>query len=195
MDIFSPHCRAVVGLGNPGPEYRQTRHNLGFMVVRALTRRYPVVKRRRLPGIMTVWTLHMNQFVLYAMCPLTYMNRSGLAVHELCTRYHLEPGALLVVLDDLDLPLGRLRLRRSGGSGGHRGLQDILTVMRTQHIPRLRLGIGVDPPPDRPADFLLSPFDEQEWPVVYAMIDRAVDTISLVLHEGYEKTMARINPT
>ncbi len=126
--------------------------------------------------------------------PLTYMNRSGHAARCLMERYGLEPGELLVVYDDVNLPLGRLRLRLSGGPGGHLGMQSIIHQLRTEAIPRLRLGVaGGKLPAGDLADFVLSPFRHDELPVVEELIGRAAEACEAYLREGGEAAMNRFN--
>ena len=185
--------KAVIGLGNPGDEYRLTRHNIGFMVIRALQKRFPVLKKRTLKGIMQVVNIRLKQTEILTVRPLTYMNRSGLAARTVMERYHLQPGEMLVVYDDLDLPLGQMRLRRSGSAGSHRGMGDIIKLLGTDRIPRLRLGIGGENPPVDRAGYVLSPFSNEEWPRVHAMIDRAVNVIMDVVHQGIEPVMSIVN--
>lgn len=185
--------RAVVGLGNPGDAYRLTRHNAGFLVVRSLQKRFIIKKKRTIPGLMQVSQTMINSHELLAVLPLTFMNRSGLAVKDLLDRYHLKPSSVLVVYDDLDLPLGTLRLRRRGGAGSHNGMKSIIETVGTQDIPRLRLGIGSDEPIEDRASFVLSPFTTQEWPRVQAMIDEAVDVILAILQQGLDTVMNEVN--
>ena len=185
--------KAVIGLGNPGNEYRLTRHNIGFMVIRALQKRFPIVKKRTLKGMMQVINIRLDQTEILTVRPLTYMNRSGLAARMVTERYHLQPQQMLVVYDDLDLPLGQMRLRHRGGAGSHRGMADIIQLMGTDRIPRLRLGIGGEEPPADRAGYVLSPFSTEEWPRVHAMIDRAVNVIMDVVHQGIEPVMSIVN--
>lgn len=193
MAQFEGELRAVIGLGNPGPAYENTRHNMGYIVVRSLIKQYPCMRKRVIPGVLRVAWLNVDDHEVGAVLPLTFMNRSGLAMHELIHRYHLRPSELLVVCDDFELPLGTLRLRTQGGASSHRGLGDILNILGTEELPRLRLGIGVEPEPDNKAEFVLQPFQEQEWPQVQAMINRAIDIILSILSQGYQKTMSFSN--
>jgi PTH1 family peptidyl-tRNA hydrolase len=182
-------------LGNPGEEYRETRHNVGFHVVEELARRWRIRVDR----------LECNSFVgeasgeasgvLLAM-PQTYMNRSGYAARCLLERHDLEPASVLVVYDEVSLPLGRLRLRKSGSPGGHRGLESILENLRTDQIPRLRLGVaGPDGPPsgEELVDFVLSPFAAEEREPLGDMVRRAADACEVWLREGAEVAMNRFN--
>jgi peptidyl-tRNA hydrolase, PTH1 family len=188
----------ILGLGNPGEEYRDTRHNVGFRVVDELARRWGISLNRlecnsrtgRLgaPGDAPGEVLLVQ--------PQTYMNRSGYAARCFVERLQLEPSALLVVYDEVNLPLGRLRLRRSGSPAGHRGLESVIENLRTAEVPRLRLGIAPpDGPPageDLPA-FVLSSFRAEERETVEEMVRRAADAAETWLQEGAEAAMQRFN--
>jgi PTH1 family peptidyl-tRNA hydrolase len=182
----------VLGLGNPGEPYRDTRHNVGFRVIEELARRRGLVADR----------LECNSLVAEADGPLllvkpqTYMNRSGYAARCFVERHSLDPSSVLVVYDEVNLPLGRLRLRKSGSPAGHRGLESILENLRTDQIPRLRLGIaGPDGPPtgEELVEFVLSPFAPEDSEAVEAMIRRAADACECWLSEGPEAAMNRFN--
>lgn len=180
--------RLVVGLGNPGPEYAGTRHNLGFRVVEE-------VARRRALG---TWSPLCAALVagggeLLVARPQTFMNRSGLAVRCLAERGGLEPGAILVVFDDLALPIGRLRLRAGGGSGGHRGMASILEQVRSDDVPRLRVGIGPAPAGVDLAEWVLAAFEETEREAVEAAVQRGADACEAWLEEDLERVAARFN--
>ncbi|MCL4839254.1 MAG: aminoacyl-tRNA hydrolase [Thermoanaerobaculia bacterium] len=180
--------RLLVGLGNPGPEYAGTRHNLGFRVVEE-------VARRRALGS---WSPLCAALVarggdLLVARPQTFMNRSGFAVRCLVEREEVAPGAILVVFDDLALPLGRLRLRAGGGSGGHRGMASILEQLRSDEVPRLRLGIGPAPAEIDLAAWVLAPFGEAEREAVEAVVARGADACEAWLEEDLERVAARCN--
>ena len=164
----------LVGLGNPGDEYAATRHNVGFRVVDALAGELesrPV----RSQGEFALRIARDEGRVLLLLKPLTYMNNSGSAVSALLERYALSSERMLVVVDDFALPLGTLRLRRSGSDGGHNGLFSIALALQSTAYPRLRCGIGRAemPPKSRMADFVLSPFSADEVPLARAMIQSA----------------------
>jgi PTH1 family peptidyl-tRNA hydrolase len=181
----------VVGLGNPGPEYRDTRHNVGFLVAEELAARWGVPLRRGACNS----RLGQREGTLLAL-PQTFMNRSGHAARCLVERHGLQPERVLVVLDEVALPLGKLRLRPGGSPGGHRGLESILESLQTDRVPRLRLGVraGELPPSgDELVDFVLSPFASEEREVVGEMVVRGADAVELWVSEGVEAAMARIN--
>ena len=182
--------RLVAGLGNPGPEYAATRHNIGFMVVDQLAAQFG-----------SIWEKSSKRDALIAKLgsvflakPMTYMNRSGYAVLELVQFYKIQPSEILVVLDDIALPLGRLRLRASGGSGGHNGLESIILQFGTEDIPRLRIGIG-EAPQSGSVDYVLSRFVEEEKPVVRSAIDRATEAVKCAIDNNLISAMNIFNKT
>ncbi len=190
--------RLVLGLGNPGPEYADTRHNLGFRVVDALAARLGAkVDRLECNALVGVGGGGETGTggVLLAK-PLTYMNRSGHAARCLLERRGLAPAAALVVYDEASLPLGRLRLRPAGGPGGHRGMESVLAALRTEEVARLRLGIapeGGAPPGEELVEFVLEPFAGDEREAAAAMVERAADACRAWLEEGVEAAMNRFN--
>lgn len=180
----------VVGLGNPGEQYAETRHNAGFRVVDELARRHAGRSWVRFARC-EVAAAALGSRLLLAK-PLTYMNRSGEAVAWLLQHLELEPQAMLVAVDDVDLPIGSLRLRRYGGPGTHNGLRDICDRVGTT-FPRLRLGVGADPTPCDLADFVLSPFEPIEQPLAGRMVLRAADAAEAVIRDGLEAAMSSYN--
>ncbi|HEY0780816.1 MAG TPA: aminoacyl-tRNA hydrolase [Thermoanaerobaculia bacterium] len=187
----------ILGLGNPGEEYRDTRHNVGFRVVAELARRFGVGFDRFECGAQVAEAAAFEGAprTLLAL-PQTYMNRSGYAARCLLEHHGLEPGAVLVVYDEVNLPLGRLRLRRSGSPAGHRGIESVMENLRTDQIPRLRLGVaGPDGPPPGAdlADFVLGPFAVDERETLDAAILRAADACECWLHDGVDTAMSRFN--
>ena len=184
----------VVGLGNPGTEYEATRHNVGFRVVDTLCRRW---ERQFRPGKGQFFFAHgilAGQEVALVK-PVTYMNNSGEAVREALEKFGVEAGSLLIVLDDVALPLGTLRIRPAGSDGGHNGLYSIIADVGTEEIPRLRCGIGPnDTVPGRDmADFVLSPFRKDERAAVDGMIVRAADAVTEFAAGGISSAMNRFN--
>lgn len=194
--------RLVLGLGNPGEEYRATRHNVGFRVVEELARR----RGARLD------LLECNALIaslvregsgegseedpVLLAKPQTYMNRSGFAARCLVERHAIAPEAILVVYDEVNLPLGRLRLRRSGSPAGHRGIESILENLRTDQIARLRLGIADPEQPiagDALVDFVLAPFAAAEEETLAPLLLRAADACEAWLADGIEAAMNRFN--
>jgi PTH1 family peptidyl-tRNA hydrolase len=183
--------KLIVGLGNPGREYRDTRHNVGFLVVEELARRAGVRLRAR------ECNCHAAEVAeaLLAL-PQTFMNRSGYAARCLVERHGFVPERILVVLDEVALPLGRLRLRKSGSPGGHRGLESILESLQTDGVHRLRLGVRDDAAPapgEALVDYVLGDFAAAAREDLEAMIARAADACETWLRDGIEAAMARFN--
>lgn len=180
----------IVGLGNPGPKYAATRHNVGFGVVDVLASRWDVsLATEKFHGWFATGEIGGERVVL--LKPTTFMNRSGRAVLAAGRFYKLEPDQLLVISDDLALPLGRLRLRPGGSAGGHKGLQDIIDRLGTDAWCRLRIGIGEAL--GGPTDYVLSRFDEEEAVVMDRVRQRAADAVVCWIEHGDELTMTRFN--
>ncbi len=184
--------RVIVGLGNPGEEYRGTRHNAGFQVVSRLARRHGIplktMRHQSKYGIGVIGSVP----VLLAL-PLTYMNRSGEAVRALLNAYHLSPQQMLVVYDDVALPLGTLRVRPAGSSGGQKGMKSIIHALGTEAFPRLRIGVGPAPFGVDLADFVLAPFEEDERSLAEQMMELGADACEAWLTLPIEQVMARYN--
>lgn len=184
--------RLIVGLGNPGEEYLATRHNVGFRVVEELARRWAIPFDRQECNALA----GAADDVLLVK-PQTYMNRSGWAARCLAERHTLDPAAVLVVYDEVNLPLGKLRLRRAGSPAGHRGLESVIENLRSAEVPRLRLGVA--PEGGKPAggeelvEFVLSPFAAEEREAVQEMIGRAADACEAWLRDGVDAAMGRFN--
>jgi PTH1 family peptidyl-tRNA hydrolase len=183
----------VAGLGNPGPEYADHRHNIGFQVVEALARSHALTFARRKEIRAHVGQGRIAGRAVFLAKPQTYMNLSGRSVGRLQRTYEIPPEQILIVYDDLDLPLGRLRMRPEGGSGGHNGMRSIIDVLGTQAFPRLR--VGVDRPPGRmdPAEYVLRPFGEEEQELLDEVLERAVAAIECWLAEGIVAAMDKFN--
>ena len=188
--------KMIVGLGNPGPEYARSRHNVGFQVIDLFAARHRLIfdkaqKRARVtqgPVTLTGW----RGRVLLAK-PITYMNASGEAVGPLAKFYKVAPADILVVFDDLDLPVGRLRLRPDGGSSGQKGVKSIIQALGTEAFSRLRVGIGRPPGQMDPADYVLQPFSAaQEEEMVFVRM-KAADAIEAWLAHGIDAAMNQFN--
>jgi peptidyl-tRNA hydrolase, PTH1 family len=180
--------RLIAGLGNPGPEYAATRHNIGFMVADQLATQFG-----------STWEKSAKWDALCAKCgavllvkPLSFMNRSGYPLLAVAQFYKIQPQEILVGLDDFSLPLGRLRLRAGGGPGGHNGLESVIVQFGTEEIPRLRIGIGAAPR-ERSADYVLSRFFDEEKPNVRSTIDRAVEALKCAIDNGLVSAMNTFN--
>lgn len=184
--------RLIVGLGNPGAEYEATRHNVGFRVVDAVAEAHGVSFRREPSNTLTGWgSIRGRSFGL--LKPQTYMNRSGSAVLNVLRRAGIQPGEMLVVVDDINLDPGVVRVRQQGSAGGHNGLQDIIDTIGTDAFPRLRIGVGSDFRRGRQADYVLSPFDESEVPVIEEALLKARDAAVFFVLEGLVQVMNRYN--
>jgi PTH1 family peptidyl-tRNA hydrolase len=184
--------KLVVGLGNPGKKYQDTRHNVGFEVLSELVRRFPGDRPKgRFSG--ETMDLAVTGQKILLLWPHTFMNVSGKSVLAARDFYKIEDEDLLVVCDDFQLPLGKLRLRASGSSSGQKGLDDCLRRLGTQRLSRLRLGIG--PVPERwdVADFVLGKFDESDQPQVQQMVRRSADAVETWVSGGIQEAMNRFN--
>jgi PTH1 family peptidyl-tRNA hydrolase len=180
--------RLVAGLGNPGAEYAYTRHNIGFMVVDLLAHENGLAWEK--PSKWDAATAKLGNALLVK--PASYMNRSGHPLFAIAQFFKVAPEEILVVLDDFSLPLGRLRIRQSGGPGGHNGLESIIVQFGTEEIPRLRVGIGPTPA-EGTTDFVLSNFFEEQKPVVKSAITRAADAVKCAIDKGVVSAMNTFN--
>ncbi|MGB9660444.1 MAG: aminoacyl-tRNA hydrolase [Moorellaceae bacterium] len=185
--------KMVVGLGNPGPRYETTRHNAGFMALDILADSLGIrLTREKLRALMGSGQVGGERVLLVK--PLTFMNLSGQAVAPLARWYGIGPQDIIVLLDDLDLEPGRLRIRPRGGSGGHKGLASVIQSLGTEAVPRVRIGIGRPPSGKDPVDYVLEPFTEEEWPLVSTVLLRAAEAVRLWLETGkIEEVMNRFN--
>lgn len=182
----------VVGLGNPGEEYRQTPHNLGFLTVERLSEDAGIrVTRPEEDALVGTGEIGGRHALLAK--PLSFVNRSGGPVKRLLRRYRLAPQRLLVVYDELDLAWGRLRLKQKGSAAGHNGMQSIIDALGTSEFPRLRIGIHPGHPVSNGARYVLRPFTRDEIEEVGEIVGRAAEVVQHALAEGTEKAMARSN--
>ncbi len=182
----------VVGLGNPGEEYRHTPHNLGFLTVDRLAADVRIrISRPEEESLVGRGEIGGKGAILAK--PLSYMNRSGGPVKRLLRRYGMQPGSLLVVYDELDLPWGKLRLRQKGSAAGHNGMQSILDSLGTSAFARLRVGIHPGHPVRNGARYVLRKLGREEIEEVEGIVGRAADAVRLALAEGVEKAMAHCN--
>jgi peptidyl-tRNA hydrolase, PTH1 family len=181
----------LLGLGNPGGEYQETRHNAGFLLADAARRYWGGASWSQRPHAQEC-RIRISGREHRLVRPTTFMNRSGLAVAELL-REGVQPGEMLVLLDDIDLALGRLRVRLSGGSGGHRGLQSVLEAIGDTQVARLRIGVGRPSEAREVVDHVLERFDAQEWEHFGQVIERCLGVLGLALTRGVEAAMNRYN--
>jgi PTH1 family peptidyl-tRNA hydrolase len=180
--------RLVAGLGNPGAEYTHTRHNIGFMVADLLAHERGLVWEKS-----SKWdaaTAKLGDALLVK--PASYMNRSGHPLFAIAQFFKIAPQEIFVVLDDFSLPLGRLRIRRSGSPGGHNGLESIIVQFGTEEIPRLRIGIG-SAPAEGASDYVLNNFFEEEKGLVRSTIIRAADAVKCAIDNGVVSAMNTFN--
>lgn len=183
----------VVGLGNPGPKYEWTRHNVGLLVVDELAERANLPVQKLKFKALTNTALIGGQSVLL-MKPTTYMNLSGEAVGQAARFYKIPPERVLVISDDVALPQGKLRIRRSGSAGGHNGLKNIIAHLGSDQFPRVKVGVGGKPHPDSDmADWVLSKFTGPDKTAMEQTIDRAADAVTCLLEQGVDQAMANFN--
>jgi PTH1 family peptidyl-tRNA hydrolase len=197
-----PQPQLIVGLGNPGPKYDRTRHNIGFDIIDAVARHWQITltEHKRFHGFAGEGRSRTGERLIL-LKPTTYMNHSGRAVRAVVDWYKIPAAAVLAVYDDLDLPVGKLRLRLSGSAGGHNGMKSMIAHLGTQNFPRLRVGIGRAGPADRPAggpaddvvNHVLSKFAPAERKVMDAVIQTAVDALDLSLRQGVQSAMNLYN--
>lgn len=181
----------VVGLGNPGENYRHTRHNVGFRVVEELVLQHSVKLKEKDEAIWGSFELDGKQVFLFF--PQTFMNESGRAVGPFARYRQIPPDHILVVSDDLDLPVGKLRFKTSGGSGGHHGLDSVISHLNSKDFPRLRLGVGKPPSANEGPNHVLSGFAPEDKAKIEKAILRARDGIETFLSKGSETAMRELN--
>src|SRR5581483_3019187 len=181
----------IVGLGNPGENYRGTRHNVGFRVVEALVVKRNVKVREKDEAIFGSYQLEGREIILFF--PQTFMNESGRAVAPFARYRNIPSDHILVVSDDLDLPPGRVRLKPSGGSGGHHGLDSLISHLGGTGFPRLRIGVGKPPTAGEGAHHVLSGFPPEEKEKVEKAIERAAEGIEILILQGAETAMNEVN--
>jgi PTH1 family peptidyl-tRNA hydrolase len=182
----------LVGLGNPGPNHAGNRHNAGFMLMDRLAERLRIpAKKVRCDSLVGEGRAEGRRVALAK--PQTFMNESGQAVACLVRSFGVQPEQLLVAFDDLDLPLGELRLRPAGGSSGHHGMQSVIERLAASNFPRLRIGIGRPPGRMAPADYVLEDFSADEAPTVEEALGRGVDCLQRMLACGLQEAMTLCN--
>jgi PTH1 family peptidyl-tRNA hydrolase len=185
--------KLIVGLGNPGEEYERTPHNMGFLVVDRIASEHRVEIRNRQCRALTARIQVGDEPVLLAK-PETYMNLSGLSVRELVAEYEAKPEAdLIVIQDELDFPLGTLRIHTRRSSAGHNGIESIIGALGTQDFLRIRIGVAPERKVEDGQGYLLSPFRKADLPVVDEMIDTAAEAVKAILTEGSAAAMNRFN--
>ena len=183
----------LVGLGNPGTQYENTRHNVGFLVADELAERQNApIQRLKFKALTNIFTISGEKVLV--MKPVTYMNLSGEAVRQAVDFYKIPPERVLVVSDDTALAVGRLRIRKGGSAGGHNGLKNIIQHLGTDQFPRVRVGVGEKPHPDYDmADWVLGKFQGEDKKVIDGAVKRAADAVECLLKEGPDRAMNRFN--
>ena len=194
--IFKPEGNKVdyliVGLGNPGREYRMNRHNVGFLAVDYLCQKFKIsITRHQFKSLYGQGIVNDSRLLLAK--PTTFMNLSGQAVWPMVRFYKVEQTNLLILHDDMDLPLGKIRIRSSGGSGGQKGLASIIDSMGTQNVPRIRIGIGRPPGRMQPRGYVLENFSAKEQELLAVVFDTVANAVSTWMTEGIESAMTRYN--
>lgn len=183
--------KLIVGLGNPGEDYAQTRHNIGFNCLNHIARKHGLSFTRREAHSRLAQGQIGGQEVLLAK-PFTFMNRSGAAVAALMRKYQIQPADLVVIYDDMDLPVGKLRLRPSGSAGGHHGMESIIAALGSQDFPRIRVGIG-KPIAEDAISFVLSHFTPEEKESIAQALGRVGEAVEMLLTQGVEAAMNQFN--
>jgi len=185
--------RLLVGLGNPGIEYQFTPHNIGFLAVDRIAENCGIQVDNRYCKALTGRARIGNEEILLAK-PETYMNLSGMSVLELSRKYEIDPAKdLIVIYDELDLPLGMIRVRARGSSAGHNGMQSIINAMQTEEIARIRIGVAPDDPGKGGAKYILAPFRKSQLPAVDEALDLAAQAVNVILSDGIATAMNRFN--
>ncbi len=187
----NPVSRIIVGLGNPGDQYARTRHNIGFMAAEALADK---ASGTWLPGRLSrICRIEIDGYPVILVEPLTYMNRSGEAVRVLLADLDRSPQDLVILVDDLNLPFGRIRVRERGSAGGHRGIESILSSLNTDEFLRIRMGIGEERMPEDKSGFVLSDFPPERQTDLKELVTKAGNAVESLLRNGVSKTMEIFN--
>ena len=180
----------IAGLGNPGSRYEKTRHNAGFLVLEELVERLQLEFKEKEDFKISKGSLGDEKIILLE--PLTFMNRSGVAVRKIMQKSNISPERLIVIHDDLDLECGSLKIRKKGSSGGHKGIESIIQNIGTREFIRVKIGIGRDPfvPTEK---YVLSKFRKDEMPVIKEAIAKAAESVQCIIIDGVERAMNRFN--
>lgn len=185
--------KLIVGLGNPGDAYKDSRHNIGFSIIKAFCQAHKAALKREIGTFSLGARVKIGGHGVIAAMPLTFMNLSGNAVKALLRKHKIDLKDLLIIVDDLDLDLGRLRLRPSGSSGGHRGVASIIESVGANGFARLRVGIGRPPRGLEPSEYVLMPFLKKEKTEIKDAIEKATECCQSWVTEGVEETMNNFN--
>jgi PTH1 family peptidyl-tRNA hydrolase len=186
--------KMIVGLGNPGDKYEQTKHNMGFMALDLLAKEMNVEFREEKPFMSAVGSTFVDGEKVFLVKPLTFMNESGRAVGPLLKYYNIDPEDLTVLHDDLDSPVGRVRLRQKGSSGGQNGIKSVITHVGTEAFNRVKIGIGRPKNGGTVVNHVLSKFDSEDREIAQDGVFKAVDAVKFYLEKGdFSKTMNKFN--
>ena len=183
---------AMIGLGNPGPQYVSTRHNAGFLALDEFIRRFASLQKEENKRHYQLFQCMMDYQKLYLIKPMTYMNLSGIAVRDFLQKSGLEPEDLIIIYDDVSLNLGRIRLRKDGSAGGQKGMKSIITELGTDEIKRIKIGIGPKDIPSLP-DYVLSKFREGEYERLGWVLEQTTNAMRDVMQDDFERVMNRYN--
>ena len=182
----------IVGLGNPGKEYIRSRHNTGFVCVDHIARKWGIKLSQRRANVELGEGL-FGDFPVVLARPRTNMNQSGEAVKYLVARYRASAADLIIIYDDMDIPVGKTRIRPGGSTAGHKGIDSIIDRLSTQEFPRVRVGIGLPPPGVDGAEYVLRPFLSEERSIIDNIVERVADAVECVLQEGIQTAMSKFN--
>ncbi|MFC2469615.1 MAG: aminoacyl-tRNA hydrolase [Negativicutes bacterium] len=185
--------KMIAGLGNPGAEYAQTKHNVGFMLLDTLAKHLEAPEWKTKRDVLVTETRIGAEKALLVK-PLTYMNDSGRAIGPLLTWYKLRPDDLIVAHDDMDIPVGMIRIRKKGSAGGHNGMKSVLYHMQDENFPRVRIGIGRPPVGWTVIKHVLTPFSPDDRILIDEVIDRLVPAVECIVRDGVDLAMNRFNP-
>ncbi len=184
--------KLIVGLGNPGKKYETTKHNVGFMVIDQLIDRYGESSVKEKYKCFVAEGKIRGEKVLLVK-PQTFMNLCGEGVAPLASYFKVSPKDIIVIYDDLDMPVGQLRVRAKGGSGGHNGIKSLIQMLGTQEFPRIKIGIGRPPQGWQTADYVLSTFTSDEWPQIQEALEKSAQAVEVLLTQGIIKAMNDYN--
>ena len=184
--------KVIIGLGNPGQSYSKTRHNAGFICIDAIAKKYDFTSTKR-HKLATISLGHIENEDIALVKPQTFVNNTGQAVKYLIQRFNIMPSDLIILVDDMALPIGKLRMRPDGASGGHNGLKSIIEVLGTTEFPRIRLGIGWPEHGDDEIQHVLTPFTRHESAIIHSSAEDVVNAIPFIITYGLDAAMARFN--
>ena len=182
----------IVGLGNPGPRYRDTRHNIGFRCIDLMSSKWDIKLSERRTKAILVRHRHLGHDIVLAK-PRTFMNNSGEGVAYLLARFGAKPQNLIVIYDEMALPLGKLRLRPAGSDAGHNGIKSIISALGTQQFPRIRVGIGKPSVGGADVSHVIGGFSKDESPIIAEAAGKVVKSVDCLLEEGIDQAMSRFN--